>query len=63
MELGEDLPLVDNRLDAPLSDDSGLAHLFHCEVLLSLLALDSPDFAEAALSDAVVIHKVTLGHS
>ena len=59
-ELGEDLTLVDHRLDTALGDDARLAHLLHGKVLLLLLALDSPYFAKTTLADAKVIHEVCL---
>jgi hypothetical protein len=31
MQLGENLPLVHDRFDGSLGEDSGLAHIFHGE--------------------------------
>ena len=56
----QDLSLVDDRLDTTLCYNSSLAHFFHGEVLLGLLSLDSPYFAEATLADTKVVHKVGL---
>ena len=63
LELGQDLSLIDHGLHAALRDDASLAHLLHREVLLGLLTLDSPHFAEAALTDAKVVDEVRFGHS
>ena len=60
LELCQNLPLIDNGLDTALCYDASLAHLFHGKVVLGLLALDSPHFAKATLTDAKVIHKVCL---
>ena len=60
LELGQDLTLVDDGLDASLGDDPSLAHLLHGEVLLGFLPLDSPNLSKATLSDAKVVHKVRL---
>ena len=56
----QDLSLVDDGLDTALCYDSSLAHFFHGEVLLGLLSLDSPNFAETTLADTKVVHKVSL---
>ena len=58
LQLGQDLALVDDRLDTALGDDSCLAHLLHGKVLLGLFALYTPHLAKAALADAEVVHKV-----
>ena len=58
LELRQNLPLVDDRLDTALRDDSGFAHFLHGEVLLGFLALDSPHLAKTAFADTEVIHKV-----
>lgn len=63
VELCEDLPLIHDRLDAALSDDSGLRHLLHGVVLLCLLPFDLPDLSEAAFSDAIHIVEVGLSKS
>ncbi len=60
LKLCQDLPLIDNGLDTALRYDASLAHLFHGKVVFGLLALDSPHFAKATLTDAKVIHKVGL---
>lgn len=60
MQLREYLPLVHDRLDAPLRYDACLRHFFHRICLLSLFALHLPHLAEAAFPDAVLIVEVRL---
>ncbi len=58
VQLCEDLPLVHNRFDAPLSDDACFGHFLHRICLLCLLTLDLPDFSEATLPDTVLVVKI-----
>ena len=62
LQLRQDLPLVDDRLDTALSDNTGFAHLFKGKHLVGLAALHFPHLAEAALPNAVVVHEVGLAH-
>ena len=62
IQLLEDLALIEDGADASLGEDSCLGHLLHSKQLLVLLALDLPDFPEAALPDSVVILEICLGY-
>lgn len=65
VQLRQDLPLVHHGLDAALCQYSRLAHLLHGVQLLvlRLLPLHFPDFAEAALANAVVLLEMRLADS
>ena len=60
LKLGEDLPLVNDRLDTALGDDPRLGHLLHSVVLLGFLTLDSPYLAETSFTDAEMVDEVCL---
>ena len=63
LELRQDLPLINDWLDAALCYYSCFTHLFHGKVLLCLFAFNSPYFAEATLADAKVINEVGFRYS
>lgn len=61
--MGEDLSLIHHRLDASFSYNSSFTHFLHRISLFRLFPVDLPDLAEASLTDAVEIVKVSLSQS
>ena len=57
MKLRKDLPLVHDRFHASFCENSGFAHFLHGEILLALLLVYLPDFAESTLTNAKMIVK------
>ena len=60
VQLNQNLPLVDYAAHASLGHDPRLAHLFHSVHLLPFLTEHAPDFAEATLSDTVIVYEFFL---
>ena len=65
MQLSQDLPFVHHALHTALGEYARLAHLLHRVQLLVLgfLALNFPDLAEAAFSDAKMLFEVGFADS
>ena len=60
-QLGEDAPLIHNRFDRALRDNTCLAHCFHrVETLSFSLSLYFPNFPETTLSDTVLVNEILL---
>jgi hypothetical protein len=55
VEEGEDLPLIHDRLNTSLGEDSGLVHFLHGVYFAVLLVLYFPYFTETTFSNAVVV--------
>ena len=60
VELGEDLPLVNDTFDASFGDNTSFTHFFHGVALLAFLPLDLPHLPKAPLAHAVQVLEVGL---
>lgn len=60
VEFREQVPLVEDRVDAFLCDDPLLAHLFHSKFFNTSFVLNSPNSSEASLADDIMREKVIL---
>ena len=63
LKLCKDLSFIDDGLDWPFGDDACFWHFFHRKWLSLFLALNLPDFTEAAFANAVVVNKVGFRNS
>jgi len=61
LQLLQHLPFIKDRVDGAFGQHTSLAHLFHGEHLLILLAFDFPHLAETALAYRIVVLKGCLG--
>lgn len=61
LDFRKDLTFVHDGLNRALSDNPGLAHLFHGVVLLVLFANNSPDASEPALANTVLVREAVFG--
>lgn len=60
VELGENLPLIHDRLDTSFSYNTRLVHLFHGIGLLCFLSLNFPNFAKSSFTNTVKVVEVSL---